>query len=113
MALKKDINDYLPVKYDIIYSTGLFDYFEEKIATRLVSNLKKLLNPKGILLIANVRDKYSNPSVHFMEWVGDWNLVYRDEEEFNRIFINAGFEKSQISIRYEQQGILQYMVAMS
>jgi len=111
LALKKDVNSMIDQKYDIIYSAGLFDYFEEKIAIRLVQNLKKLLVPEGILLIANVRDKYSNPSVHFMEWVGDWNLVYRDDEDFRKVFIEAGFREKEIETQYEQQGIMQYVIA--
>ena len=70
IAFKKDIDCLIDEKYDFIYSTGLFDYFEEKIAIRLIQNLRKLLKPDGVLAISDVRDKYSNPSIHFMEWVG-------------------------------------------
>ena len=111
IALKKDINLMINKKYDFIYSTGLFDYFSERIATSLVSNLRKLLKPQGTMAIANVRDKYSNPSVHFMEWAGDWNLVYRDDESFKKIFIDAGFKNDEIETQYEQQGIMLYIIA--
>ena len=46
-----------------------------------------------------------------MEWVGDWNLVYRNEEEFKKLFIDSGFKEENLKIQYEQQGIMQYMVA--
>jgi len=111
IAFRKDIHSLINQKYDIIYSTGLFDYFDEKLATRLIENLKKLLNPRGALFISDVRDKYSNPSVHYMEWVGEWELVYRDDENFRNIFINAGFKENEIEPQYEQQGILQYIIA--
>ena len=45
-------------KYDIIYSTGLFDYLNFKISLNLVKNLKSLLNEGGILAISDVRDKF-------------------------------------------------------
>lgn len=111
LALKKDVTSMIDKKYDVIYSAGLFDYFEEKIAIRLVGNLKKLLLLGGSLLIANVRDKYSNPSVHFMEWVGDWNLVYRNDDDFRKVFIEAGFRDDEVETQYEQQGIMQYVIA--
>jgi len=111
LALKKDIGAFIPHRYDVIYSTGLFDYFDYRICVRLVQNLKKLLNPGGLLAISDVRDKFSNPSVHFMEWVGDWNLVYRDDESFRQVFREAGFIKENLKIGYEQQGILQYIYA--
>lgn len=111
LALKKDVSSFIPHRYDVIYSTGLFDYFDYRICVRLVQNLKKLLKPDGLLAISDVRDKFSNPSVHFMEWVGDWNLVYRDDENFRQVFFEAGFKKENLSIGYEQQGILQYIYA--
>lgn len=110
LSLTKDVYSVIDNKYDFIYSAGLFDYFSDRIAVRLVKTLKKLLNPEGILAISNVRDRYSNPSVHFMEWAGDWNLVYREDEEFEKIFIEAGFTKDEIEIQYEQQGIMAYIV---
>jgi len=63
------------------------------------------------MAISDVRDKFSNPSVHFMEWVGDWSLIYRDDDRFRRLFIQAGFTKADLEIDYEQQGILQYILA--
>jgi len=112
IAFRKDISTLIDKKYDFIYSTGLFDYFEEKVATRAVENLRKLLKPDGVMAIATMRDKYSNPSVHFMEWVGDWNLVYRDDDNFMKIFCAAGFNKEEITLSYEQQGIIQYITAV-
>lgn len=111
IALNKNINSIIDKRYDFIYSTGLFDYFSERVCIGLVGNLKKILNSDGVMAIANVKDKYSNPSVHYMEWAGDWNLVYRDEEEFKNIFIEAGFKKNELKIEYEQQGIIQYIIA--
>jgi len=110
LAATKDVRSMINKKYDFIYSTGLFDYFNYKISTRLIKNLKKLLKAKGSLAIANVRDKFSNPSVHFMEWVGDWNLIYRTEEEFMKTFLDAGFKEDELKTQYEQQGVMQYVV---
>jgi len=113
LALKKEVEAFIPYRYDLIYSTGLFDYFDYRICVRLIQNLKKLLKPDGFLAISDVRDKFSNPSVHFMEWVGDWNLVYRDDENFRQAFVEAGFDKEKLRIGYEQQGILQYIHAFN
>jgi SAM-dependent methyltransferase len=111
LALKKDITQVLPEKYDCIYSTGLFDYFDDRLTRRLLSNLKGILKDDGRMIISDVRDKYSNSSVHFMEWVGDWNLYYRDDEVFRQLFVDAGFQKENLHINFEQQGILQYIKA--
>lgn len=110
IALRKNIEIQMPQKYDLIYSTGLFDYLDKRIATRLVSNLRKILCPGGILAISDVREKYKNPSVHFMEWVGEWNLVYRPDDEFRQIFLGGGFKEKELSFGADQQGILQYII---
>lgn len=111
IALRKEVNSLIEKKYDLIYSTGLFDYLEERIAIRLIQNLRRLLKPGGVLAISDVRDKYSNPSIHFMEWVGDWYLVYRDDDSFRKIFLDAGFKENELDFQYEQQGIMQYIIA--
>jgi excisionase family DNA binding protein len=111
IAATQDINQRIKEKYDMIYATGLFDYFSSKISIKLITNLSRLLNPNGVLVISSVRDKYSNPSVHYMEWVGDWRLIYRNEEEFKKLFIDSGFKEGDLRVRYEQQGIMQYIIA--
>ncbi len=111
IAFRKDVTRLIDKKYDLIYSTGLFDYFNERVSTAIIKNLSKLLNHNGILAISTMRDKYSNPSIYYMEWVTDWNLVYRNEEEFTGIFIEAGFPEDELEVQYEQQGIMQYMIS--
>jgi SAM-dependent methyltransferase len=108
IALKKDIKEEIPRSYDLIYSTGLFDYLDEKVAVRLVGNLKKLLKRDGTITISNVRDKYSNSSAGWMEWVADWYLVYRSEDEFRNIFLNAGFSPNNLQIKLQYSKVMQY-----
>jgi len=98
-------------RYDLIFSLGLFDYLDERLAQRLIEALKGLLKPNGILFVANFGEKYQNPSFYFLEWVGEWQLIYRSEEEFKKIFLAAGFDKRNLKTEFEQQGIIQYVIA--
>ena len=62
--------------FDLIYSTGLYDYLNQKTAQRLSCNLFSMLKPGGKLVIANFL-----PSIHdigYMEACMDWFLVYRN-----------------------------------
>ena len=111
LAATKHITSIIKKKYDIIYSTGLFDYLNNKVAVRLIENLRMLLKLDGMLVISNVRDKYSNPSVHYMEWAGEWSLIYRDDDEFKKCFTDAGFNEDELKMHYEQQGIMLYVTA--
>lgn len=111
IALKKEVKDEIMDEYDLIYSSGLFDYLDERIAIRLVSNLKKLLKKNGILAVANVGDKYCNSSAGWMEWVAEWNLIYRSEAQFRKIFLNAGFPQQSLRIISQSSKIVQYCLA--
>lgn len=111
LVLRKDIDKKITQRYDFIYSLGLFDYLDEKVAVRLIAALRKLLTKNGRMLIANVCEKYENPSCHFLEWVGEWELVYRDQAAFRKLFVDAGFPPGALTMDYEQQGIIQYVLA--
>jgi 2-polyprenyl-3-methyl-5-hydroxy-6-metoxy-1,4-benzoquinol methylase len=107
----KDILRVLKCKYDFIFSTGLFDYLNKDISVKLLRNLYLALNTGGVLAVSDVRDKHKNPSVYYMEWVGEWELSYNDDDEFRSHCHLAGLDKTEISYQYEQQGILQYVIA--
>jgi hypothetical protein len=66
-------------EFDLVYSTGLFDYLQHGTAQRLTSVMFELLRPRGRLLVANflpgIRD------TGYMESFMDWKLVYRSRQE--------------------------------
>ncbi len=108
MALKKDIETEVTYKYNLIYSTGLFDYLDGSIATRLVGNLKKLLKNDGVMVISNAADKYNNSSVGWMEWVVEWYLIYRTKDEFKKIFLDGGISPKELQIMPQESKVMQY-----
>jgi len=113
MALKKYITSEIPQDYDLIYSMGLFDYLDISIAVRLIANLKRLLRKDGAMLISNVRDKYSNSSAGWMEWVVEWYLIYRTEKEFRKIFLDANITAGDLRIIPQNSKVMQYCIVES
>lgn len=69
--------------FDLVYSTGLFDYLAEATGRRLVTSMFRMLNPGGRLVVANflpgVRD------IGYMEAYMDWNLIYRTRYDMLRL----------------------------
>jgi extracellular factor (EF) 3-hydroxypalmitic acid methyl ester biosynthesis protein len=65
--------------FDLVYTTGLYDYLTEPVARRLCEILFSMLNPGGRLLIANFLPSISN--VGYMEAFADWWLIYRNEAQ--------------------------------
>jgi hypothetical protein len=68
-----------PGTFDLVYSTGLYDYLPQKVAQQLTEALFAMLRPRGRLLVANflpgIRD------VGYMESYMGWKLLYRTRQE--------------------------------
>jgi len=65
--------------YDLVYCAGLFDYLSQKVCQKLVELFAKLLCPQGLVIVTNVAS--TNPCIGWMEYVVEWNLVYRSDWE--------------------------------
>ncbi len=92
-------------KQDIIYSVGFFDYLESGFLTNLLNALYKLLNPGGVL-ITSFKDarRYRHQDYH---WIVDWDgFLQRTEEDFWKIFKDAGIPLHSISETREDSGII-------
>jgi extracellular factor (EF) 3-hydroxypalmitic acid methyl ester biosynthesis protein len=62
--------------YDLIYCGGLFDYLSEPTCRSLVNLFYDWLRPGGLAVVANMSD--AKPFRNFIEFVLDWQLIYRD-----------------------------------
>lgn len=73
-------------EFDFVYSTGLFDYLNQRIARRLVTAMFNMLRPGGTLLVANflpnVRD------IGYMETFMGWDLIYRSRNDMMDLTMN-------------------------
>jgi len=65
--------------FDLIYSTGLFDYLQQSTGRRLVWGMFQMLRPGGRLVVANFLPGVRN--VGYMEAFMDWQLIYRARHE--------------------------------
>ena len=79
-------------EFDLVYSTGLFDYLNPRIGRRLITSMFQMLRPGGSLIVANflpgIRD------IGYMETFMDWNLVYRGRSEM--VELTAGIPESDV-----------------
>ncbi len=46
-----------------------------------------------------------NPAKEFMDYVLDWKLIHRTEEEMNRLFSASAFHRACSRIFFEEGGI--------
>ena len=61
--------------FDLIYTTGLYDYLTDSTAKRLTANLFDHVRPGGRLVIANFLPEIRD--VGYVEMYMDWHLIYR------------------------------------
>lgn len=70
-------------RFDLIYSTGLYDYLDERIASKLTARLFTMLSPGGRLLIANFVPEIWCAA--YMETFMGWRLIYRTPQEIDAL----------------------------
>ena len=91
-------------KFDLIWSAGLFDYFNDKAFLMVLSRFKEWLKMGGEIIIGNFNENY-NPSRDYMEIFGEWYLNHRTEEQLFDLAIFAGFKSRQIRIGKEPENV--------
>ena len=84
---------------DYVISLGLFDYLPRNIAVGLLRTVRASVRDGGELLVGNYAD--GNPSQTFMDWVGDWPLIYRSRHDFAELFLDAGFDSRDLVVDRE------------
>lgn len=96
-----------PATYDFIYSSGMFDYFDNEASKRLISRLWSWVNPGGCLLVTNA--KPDNPTKLWMEYGADWYLSYKTTNELKALTDELP-EVSQVKIDSDPFNVYQYML---
>ena len=91
-------------KFDIIWSAGLFDYFNDKVFVRLLSRMKDWLSPNGRIVIGNFNQEH-NPSRTYMEVMGEWFLQHRSEAHLLALAEEAGYKNCKIAVEREQENV--------
>lgn len=91
-----------PKKYDLIWSAGLFDYFDDILFLRKLKQMIQNLNPGGKIIIGNLAD--SNPSRYYM-LLFKWIVYHRPVDHLITLAKAAGAKEKNISIQKESLGV--------
>ena len=88
---------------DLIYSIGLIDYFTDRHVVRLMDYAYDQLKPGGKVILGNFHT--TNLHKPSMDYILDWKLIHRNEEDMNRLFRQSKFNKPCTEIKFEAEGI--------
>jgi hypothetical protein len=85
--------------YDLVWSSGLFDYLEERLAVHLLKLMWTAVAPGGRVMVGNFADTHSTRP--WIEWCGDWFLIHRTREDMQRLAEQAGLGPPQAKLFHE------------
>ena len=88
--------------YDVVYCAGLYDYLSQRVGKRLVEFFCSIANPGGLVVVTNVAD--TNPRKAWMEYLMDWNLIYRSREEMLDL-VPAGLPTKRVEVKADATGV--------
>lgn len=94
-------------KYDVIWSSGLFDYFDDR---SFVSILKKFISwakPNSAIVLGNVSPAHSLKE--YMEILMQWPLYIRTSKDLIRLAEEAGINPKNVKIGIEEAGIFLFL----
>ena len=66
-------------RHDLVYCAGLYDYLTDRVCTLLTRMFYGFVVPGGLVVATNVHP--SNPVRHYMDFLVEWHLEYRDVEQ--------------------------------
>jgi extracellular factor (EF) 3-hydroxypalmitic acid methyl ester biosynthesis protein len=90
-------------KADMLICTGFFDYLEEGPAAEMLSMFWASLRSGGRGLVFNFAPW--NPTRAYMEWIGNWYLIYRTRQDLRRLAEAADIHQSHYQVSAEATGI--------
>lgn len=95
---------------DFVVCSGLLDYLADDPAARLVAACWQRLAPGACLLAGNFAPHH--PTRAYMEWFGNWYLIYRTADELSALAQAAGIDSRNVSIGAERMGIDLFLCAI-
>jgi SAM-dependent methyltransferase len=105
-AIGRVQHDFGPM--DLIYSSGLCDYLDDRLLLRMIRRCFDQLKPGGKLIIGNFST--ANPDRFFMDRLLYWRLIHRSEATLRELFSQSGFG-DRVEVVVEEEGLNLFAIA--
>jgi extracellular factor (EF) 3-hydroxypalmitic acid methyl ester biosynthesis protein len=84
------------LRFDLIYTAGLYDYLTQPVAQILTHQLSLLVKSHGHLIIGNFHP--NNPTKTISELVADWRLIHRSRDEMIQLTKMVSYQDYVLNI---------------
>lgn len=91
------------IRYDFIWASGIFDYFSNRVFERVLGRLMTGLEWTGEIVVGNFSP--FNPSLAYMEMIGDWPLHHRSSEQLTELVRLSGASEFHHFVVSEPEGV--------
>jgi extracellular factor (EF) 3-hydroxypalmitic acid methyl ester biosynthesis protein len=90
--------------YQLVLAGGLFDYLPDKVAGMVLRHAReRLLAPGGRIIFTNIA--HPNPYRLWIEYLAEWHLIHRTEDDVRDLCIDAGFSNGSVTVSREGTGL--------
>ena len=95
--------------FDLVWSAGLFDYFDDKTFYRILDRCLQAVAPGGELAVGNFG--IQNPTRSYMEAIAKWNLFHRSDAKLRELAEMAGAvpKDFDVSVRFEPTKVNRFL----
>lgn len=94
---------------DFLTCPGLFDYLDDADAAEMLALFWRRLAPGGRMMVGNFAP--GHPTRPYMEWFGNWYLIYRTADDLRRLADRAEIPSSACNVAAERSGIDLFLFA--
>jgi hypothetical protein len=95
---------------DFVYASGFFDYLDQEQAVTTIRFFWQRMKPGGKMFIFNFGE--NNASRAYMEWVANWYLNYRTDEQMQSLATGSDLPSRSWSTGVEPAGVNRYLTAV-
>jgi extracellular factor (EF) 3-hydroxypalmitic acid methyl ester biosynthesis protein len=95
--------------FDLIVAGGLFDYLPDRWAIETLKQSRQLLTRGGRLLFSNMAR--GNPYRAWIEYLAEWFLIERTEDDVRHLLMQAGFDGGTVSVTQDATGLAHIVTA--
>jgi SAM-dependent methyltransferase len=76
---------------DLVYSASLLDYFDDRLAVKVLNYIHRLLKREGTVVLFSFHA--GNPFKAFMDYVLEWKVIHRTEADVTALFEASEFHR--------------------